>query len=178
MSLQGNASPENVLRGRISGFDTYVINAYDIAVKNGFEGTEEEWLASLVGPPGPPVTITNVEQNEESGGCSTVTFSSGEQLNVYNGKDGQDGQDGLDGQSGNDGKSAYQYAQDGGYTGSEEEFAELLAAGSIGGGGIPMPASATVGQAIVVSEVDEDGKITATKTVELESLPVAEEVAF
>lgn len=28
-------------------------SAYEIAQKNGFEGTEEEWLASLVGPRGP-----------------------------------------------------------------------------------------------------------------------------
>lgn len=35
------------------------------------------------------------------------------------------------GEPGADGKSAYQYAQDGGYTGTEEEFAEKLAAESI-----------------------------------------------
>lgn len=29
------------------------LSAYEIAVKNGFEGTEQEWLDSLVGPPGP-----------------------------------------------------------------------------------------------------------------------------
>lgn len=29
-------------------------SAYEIAVEHGFEGTEEEWLESLVGPPGPP----------------------------------------------------------------------------------------------------------------------------
>lgn len=28
-------------------------SAYDVAVDNGFVGTEEEWLESLVGPPGP-----------------------------------------------------------------------------------------------------------------------------
>lgn len=28
------------------------LSAYEIAVKNGFEGTEVEWLASLKGPPG------------------------------------------------------------------------------------------------------------------------------
>jgi hypothetical protein len=28
-------------------------SAYEVAVDNGFEGTEEEWLASLVGPTGP-----------------------------------------------------------------------------------------------------------------------------
>jgi hypothetical protein len=27
-------------------------SAYDIAVDNGFEGTEQEWLASLKGPQG------------------------------------------------------------------------------------------------------------------------------
>ena len=52
------------------------------------------------------------------------------------GKDGQPGRDGVDGQpgkdgtpgkDGEDGKSAYAYAQDGGYTGSEEQFAEKLA---------------------------------------------------
>lgn len=28
-------------------------SAYEVAVKNGFVGTEQEWLASLQGPPGP-----------------------------------------------------------------------------------------------------------------------------
>lgn len=28
-------------------------SAYEIAVMNGFVGTETQWLASLVGPPGP-----------------------------------------------------------------------------------------------------------------------------
>lgn len=35
--------------------------------------------------------------------------------------------DGVDGKDGADGKSAYQYAQDGGYTGTEAEFTEKLA---------------------------------------------------
>ena len=38
-----------------------------------------------------------------------------------------DGADGATGATGADGKSAYQYAQDGGYTGTETEFAEKLA---------------------------------------------------
>lgn len=29
------------------------ISAYQVAVENGFEGTEEQWLQSLVGPQGP-----------------------------------------------------------------------------------------------------------------------------
>lgn len=42
-------------------------SAYEIAVENGFEGTEEEWLASLQGPPGPPFTYADFtpEQIEE-----------------------------------------------------------------------------------------------------------------
>lgn len=38
-------------------------SAYDIAVQNGFEGTEAEWLESLKGPPGIPgdsVSVNNV----------------------------------------------------------------------------------------------------------------------
>lgn len=38
-----------------------------------------------------------------------------------------DGKDGTNGTNGKDGKSAYQYAKDGGYTGTEAEFAEMLA---------------------------------------------------
>lgn len=49
MSLEGKATTDVVLRGKIKGLDVLVINAYDIAVKNGFDGTEEEWLASLNG---------------------------------------------------------------------------------------------------------------------------------
>jgi hypothetical protein len=49
MSLTGNATTDKVLRGRINRLDTLCVNAYEIAVKNGFEGTEEEWLESLQG---------------------------------------------------------------------------------------------------------------------------------
>ena len=40
---------------------------------------------------------------------------------------GADGTDGADGQDGQDGKSAYAYAQEGGYSGTETEFSEKLA---------------------------------------------------
>ena len=57
-------------------------SAYEVAVKNGFEGTEEEWLASLQGPPGPP-------------GPPSPPGPPGPA-----GKDGKDGQDGERGESG------------------------------------------------------------------------------
>lgn len=52
MSLKGKASANEVLKGRISRCNTLVVNAYQIAVKNGFEGTEAEWLESLKGTKG------------------------------------------------------------------------------------------------------------------------------
>lgn len=55
-------------------------NAYQIAVENGFEGTESEWLQSLKGEKG-------------SDGKDGI-----------NGKDGIDGRNGIDGQDGTDGR--------------------------------------------------------------------------
>lgn len=78
-------------------------SAYQIAVEHGFSGTETEWLASLkgdkgdIGPTGP------------------------------RGTQGPQGIKGDKGATGADGKSAYQYAMEGGYTGTETEFAEKLA---------------------------------------------------
>ena len=54
----------------------WYLSAYALAVKHGYTGTEEEWLAELVGPEGPP---------------------------GQDGRDGQDGQDGQDGKDGQDG---------------------------------------------------------------------------
>lgn len=53
MALNGNVAGK-LLRGRINSIDTLILSAYAIAVKNGFEGTEEEWLASLNGENGNP----------------------------------------------------------------------------------------------------------------------------
>lgn len=48
MSTKGNATGTNVVRGAI-GTPKFArgASAYEVAVINGFEGTEEEWLASL-----------------------------------------------------------------------------------------------------------------------------------
>lgn len=40
------------LQGAITAFNTYHTDAYAIALRNGFEGTEAEWLASLKGDKG------------------------------------------------------------------------------------------------------------------------------
>lgn len=90
-SANGSGMAFPVLRGS---------SAYEIAVRRGFSGTEEEWLKSLVG------------------------------MNGANGADGADGKDGKDGTNGKDGatgKSAYQYAKEGGYTGTENDFRAKMA---------------------------------------------------
>lgn len=40
------------------------LSAYEIAVKNGFEGTEEEWLASLKGKDGRTHSVNGVEEED------------------------------------------------------------------------------------------------------------------
>lgn len=82
------------------------------------------------GDPGTSVTITDMEVSTESGGTNTVWFSDGKTLEIQNGKDGETGGQGEPGAQGprgvqgETGKSAYQYAKDNGYTGTEAEFTE------------------------------------------------------
>lgn len=53
MSLKGKATADKLLRGKINGLETLKgYSAYEIALIHGFEGTEEEWLASLKGEKG------------------------------------------------------------------------------------------------------------------------------
>lgn len=54
MSLTGKAESNYRLRGKISKVDVIHKDTYRIAVENGFEGTVDEWLASLKGEKGDP----------------------------------------------------------------------------------------------------------------------------
>lgn len=74
-------------------------SAYQIAVDNGYPGTEQAWLASLKG---------------EKGDTGTA------------GKDGRDGTDGAAGRDGVNGASAYEIAVQHGYSGSETAWLESL----------------------------------------------------
>ena len=132
--------------------DTALAQAKASGAFDGAPGSQGEQ-----GPQGKTgVGIQSVEQtttSTEDGGTNIVTVTktdgTSSTFQVKNGSKGSTGPAGADG------KSAYAYAVDGGYTGTEEEFAAKLAADYI-----PAPATAEVGQTIVVKAVDESGKPT------------------
>jgi hypothetical protein len=115
-----------------------VTTAYDLAVAQGFTGTLDEWLDSLIGPqgdkgddstvPGPPNvlsigTVTTGAAGSQA--AASITGTSPSQvlgLTIPRGDKGDQGDAST--VPGPTGKTAYQYAQDAGYTGTEAEFAE------------------------------------------------------
>lgn len=82
-------------------------SAYEIAVENGFVGTETEWLESLKGSDG----RDGVDGKDGANGAPG-----------QDGIDGQNGADGHDGVNGIDGKSAYEIAVANGFIGTESEW--------------------------------------------------------
>lgn len=93
------------------------LSAYEVAVENGFVGTEADWLASLVGPSGA----------DGADGAPGV-----------DGIDGVNGVDGTDGAPGTDGLSAYQVAVNDGFVGTEADWLASLvgAPGADGADGV------------------------------------------
>jgi len=105
-------------------------SAYEIALANGFEGTESEWLASLVGAKG------DTGERGELGiqgvqGLPGVDGESAYELAVAQGYGGSltewlaslkgdKGDQGDDGAAGANGKSAYELAVENGYVGGDE----------------------------------------------------------
>lgn len=83
-------------------------SAYDLAVADGFEGTEAEWQASLVGPQGP----------KGDTGDTGPAGATGEQ--------GPAGDTGATGPAGADGASAYEVAVADGFEGTEDEWLASL----------------------------------------------------
>jgi hypothetical protein len=77
-TLKGTVATEKSLSGTLnvaSGYDGK--SAYEIAVKNGFEGTEAEWLASLKGSSG--VYVGSGDMPEE---CNVQIDPDGEVLTM------------------------------------------------------------------------------------------------
>lgn len=89
--INGNVPDTGLLKGSVSGLlarDGY--SAYEIALKNGFEGTEEEWLLSLKGEKG---ERGSKGDRGEKGADGTVSFEdlTPEQVESLRGEDGVPG---------------------------------------------------------------------------------------
>lgn len=82
--------------GYLAGAGVPGDSAYEVAVANGFVGTEAEWLESLVGPQGVKGDKGDTG-NTGSQGIQGIPGTNG--TNGTNGADGSDGADGADGES-------------------------------------------------------------------------------
>ena len=109
------------------------LSAYQIAVNNGFIGTEAEWLASLQGANG----IDGAAGQDGTDGVDGLsayqiavnngfTGTEAEWLASLQGANGIDGAAGQDGTDGVDGLSAYQIAVNNGFVGTESEWLSSL----------------------------------------------------
>lgn len=124
------------------------LSAYELAVQDGYEGTLEQWLASLVGETGKDgksaydLAVENGYEGDVTTWLKSLVGSNG--TNGTNGKSayelavdngymgsldsliGKDGLDGKDGKDGKDGLSAYELAVANGYKGSLTEWLASL----------------------------------------------------
>ena len=116
-------------------FDTYEDgkSAYLIAVDNGFEGSEEEWLESLNGKSAYEIAVDNGFEGSEISWILSLYGKNGKsayQIAVDFGFKGSEEEwlESLKGKDAGieDGKSAYEIAIDNGFEGSEEEWIESL----------------------------------------------------
>lgn len=89
-------------------------SAFEIAVRNGFSGTEEQWLDSLQGPEGEPGRDGTQGPKGEKG------------LPGNDGLPGRRGLQGIQGPVGSTGPSAYQIAVKNGFKGTETEWLDTL----------------------------------------------------
>lgn len=102
-------------------------SAYEVAVSNGYVGTESAWLLTLRGEQGPPGPVGPQGQQ---------------------GLQGLPGQNGTPGQMGPAGPSAYQHAQSLGFTGTLQQWLDSLR----GPAGAGLPSGGVTGQVVVKTD--------------------------
>ncbi len=106
----------------VSGADG--LSAYQLAVKHGFEGSEEEWIASFQkgeqGEKGEPFTYDDFTPEQ----LAALKGEPGEKGDT--GKQGEQGEKGDKGDKGERGFSAYEIAVQQGFEGTEAEWLEAL----------------------------------------------------
>lgn len=94
--------------------DASIQSPYDIAVKNGYEGTEQEWLETLKAVT-PTIKVGTVKE-----GDAPQVVNAGTKTDLV--LDFTLPTKGVKGEKGDDGKSAYQIAQDYGFKGTEADW--------------------------------------------------------
>jgi hypothetical protein len=126
-------SPTLSIEEIIGGHRVIIVDATGrktIDVLDGAEGAEgKQGPQGIQGEPGPKGDTGAQGEQGERGlqGEQGPKGDKGDQgIQGEKGKDGAAGPNGQDGKDGANGKSAFEYAQDGGYTGTETEFTELL----------------------------------------------------
>jgi hypothetical protein len=103
------------------------LNAYKIAVKEGFVGTEQEWLESLEGEAGSSAYEIAVDQGFVGTVQEWLAFLKGEKGDTGDKGDiGDKGDKGDKGDTGDPGESAYQIAVSAGFVGTEAEWLASL----------------------------------------------------
>lgn len=98
----------DTITGRANKYMLLTIDAYGVAVKNGFKGTVEEWLASLKGEKGDPgkdgtlkfEELTEEEKAMLKGDPFTYEDFTAEQLAALKGEKGDKGDKGDKGETG------------------------------------------------------------------------------
>ena len=103
-------------------------SAYEVAVENGFKGSEKEWLESLRGEVGPQGEVGPIGPQGEAGPEGPIG-PAGEKGEAFRYEDFTPEQ--LEDlvkniEDGVDGKSAFEIAKEHGFEGSEEEWLESL----------------------------------------------------
>ena len=133
-----NSAVESVNSNSISYVSTASgLSAYDLAVKQGFKGSLDDWLASLKGDTG--MSAYELAKSKGYTGTEEEWLASLKGNSGTNGKDGlsayelarSQGYDGslsewLASLAGKDAKSAYDIAVENGYVGDEESWAKSL----------------------------------------------------
>ena len=110
--MVGNLETKIVLNGGLFPMGTKGYSAYEVAVQQGFKGTVDEWLASLVGPQGPQGLQGETGPRGEQGpqgiqgpkgdtGATGPTGPQGKQ--GEKGEPGEQGPQGIEGPQGNTG---------------------------------------------------------------------------
>lgn len=127
-------------------------SAYEIAVDNGYTGTEQAWLASLKGDKGDTGEPGAAGEKGEPGEKGDTGAT---------GKDGRDGTDGAAGRDGANGASAYEIAVQHGYSGTETAWLESLHGAD---GFSPVAKVEKSGSVVTITITDINGTTIATLT--------------